>query len=172
MPRTHTTVTILAITALFGSGDAAPVIRRRHTKMLATVTPFAEDFFHEGRARHQCHIKPDDASQLPFQAACHTMAISAHDTRHMEISLRADTVDDDEPVVVNFSPVDSGSALDVTADDSARRRSRDVSGDGHCVLPGGDGNSCVGRTILHVRLQFDDDGPDCKTLFDLVVNCP
>ena len=165
--RTH----ILAFVGLFGGGIlAAPVVlrRRRHATMLATVTPFAEDHFpgkfgKKGYVRHQCHIKPDDASQLPFQALCPAMTISAYATRHMEINLRADTVDDDEPVVVNAVPADSdggGSALDMAAD---------VRGDGHCVMPHADGNSCVGRTILHVRLQFDDDGPDCKNLSDLAV---
>ena len=155
MTRTHTTATTLAITALCGVVLAAPDTRRRRRQatMLAKVTPFAEDHFDEDYARHQCHIQPDDASQLPFQAACHAMAMSAYATRHMEISLRADTVDDDEPIVVNAAPVDSGSALDIAAD---------VRGDGHCVMPGGDGNSCVGRTVLQVRLQFDDDGPSCK----------
>ena len=164
MTRTHTT--ILAITGIFG-GDvlaASVVRRRRQATMLAMVTPFAEDHFPgkfgEGFARHQCHVQPDDASQQPFQAACPAMFISAYDTRHMELSLRADTVDDDEPVVVNAVPADGGNKLETAAD---------VSGGGHCVMPHADGNSCAGRTILHMRLQFDDDGPDCKNLSDLAV---
>ena len=157
MPRATATVAVLAITALFGGALAAPTARRRRqATMMATVTPFAEDDFHEGRVRHKCHIQPDDASQLPYQAACQAMTISAYDTRHMEINLRADTVDDDEPVVVNAVPADSASTSGNTLETAA-----DVSSGGYCSMPSGDGSSCASRTILHVRLQFEDDGPDC-----------
>ena len=162
MPRATATVAVLAITALFGGALAAPTARRRRqATMMATVTPFAEDHFHDGYARHKCHVQPEDSSQLPFQAHCHAMEISAHVTQHMEVRLRADTVDDEEPVIVTAVPIGHENKLATAAD---------FSGNEHCVMPwqstqqDDPGNSCGGRTILHMRLQFDDDGPSCKDI--------
>ena len=160
-----TTTTVLAITALFGGALTAPTARRRRqATMMATVTPFAEDHFHDGYALHKCHVQPEDSSQMPFQAHCHAMEISADSQHMMEVSLRADTVDDDEPVIANAIPANSADHNN-NRNKPATAVAVDVSGTGHCVMPWRDvqtddpGHSCGGRTILHMRLQFDDDGP-------------